>query len=106
MSSPASSSWRLTGDELSHDVTADNNAASRYFTSICYVYSADGICVLAGGNSKYTYVFIFEVPQQMLLKRFHVSFNRSLDGVLHVDEVRFYRERMVCCWNARMMNFP
>mmetsp|Transcript_27029 Transcript_27029/g.62816 ORF Transcript_27029/g.62816 Transcript_27029/m.62816 type:complete len:172 (-) Transcript_27029:10-525(-) len=59
-------------------MTSDNNAASRYFTSICY--SADGTCILAGGNSKY--VCIYEVSQQMLLKKFQVSFNRSLDGVL------------------------
>ena len=59
-------------------MTADNNAASRYFTSVCF--SADGTCVLAGGNSKY--VCIYEVSQQILLKKFQVSFNRSLDGVL------------------------
>lgn len=63
-------------------MTSDNNASSRYFTSVCY--SADGSCVLAGGNSKY--VCIYEVSQQMLLKKFQVTFNRSLDGVL--DEVR------------------
>ena len=61
--------------------TADNNASSRYFTSVCY--SADGTCLLAGGNSKY--VCIYEVSQQILLKKFQVTFNRSLDGVL--DEV-------------------
>jgi periodic tryptophan protein 2 len=59
-------------------MTSDNNAASRYFTSVCF--SADGSCVLAGGNSKY--VCIYEVSQQMLLKKFQVSFNRALDGVL------------------------
>lgn len=62
-------------------MTADNNASSRYFTSI--VYSADGTCLLAGGNSKY--VCIYEISQQILLKKFTISFNRSLDGVL--DEV-------------------
>ena len=61
--------------------TADNNASSRYFTSIAY--SADGTCLLAGGNSKY--VCIYEISQKILLKKFQVSFNRSLDGVL--DEV-------------------
>jgi hypothetical protein len=63
--------------------TADNNAASRYFTSIAY--SADGTCLLAGGNSKY--VCIYEISQQILLKKFQISFNRSLDGIL--DEVSF-----------------
>jgi periodic tryptophan protein 2 len=59
-------------------MTSDNNSASRFFTSVCF--SADGTCVLAGGNSKY--VCIYEVSQQMLLKKFQVSFNRALDGVL------------------------
>jgi periodic tryptophan protein 2 len=66
------------GRKLNDRMTSDNNASSRYFTSVCY--SADGSCILAGGNSKY--VCIYEVSQQMLLKKFQVTFNRSLDGVL------------------------
>jgi periodic tryptophan protein 2 len=75
-------------------MTADNNAASRYFTSVCY--SADGSCVLAGGNSKF--VCIYEVSQQILIKKFQVSFNRSLDGVL--DEVRTLPVRAVTVYGA------
>lgn len=71
------------GRKMNDRQTADNNASSRYFTSVCY--SADGSCILAGGNSKY--VCIYEISQQILLKKFQVTFNRSLDGVL--DEVRF-----------------
>jgi periodic tryptophan protein 2 len=59
-------------------MTSDNNASSRFFTSVCY--SADGSCVLAGGNSKY--ICIYEVSQQILVKKFQISFNRSLDGIL------------------------
>jgi len=66
------------GRKINDRMTADNNASSRYFTSIAY--SADGTCLLAGGNSKY--VCIYEISQQILLKKFQVSFNRSLDGVL------------------------
>ena len=69
------------GRKMNDRMTSDNNASSRYFTSVCY--SADGSCILAGGNSKY--VCIYEISQQMLLKKFHVTYNRSLDGVL--DEV-------------------
>jgi periodic tryptophan protein 2 len=76
------------GRKMNDRMTSDNSAASRYFTSVCY--SADGSCVLAGGNSKY--VCIYEVSQQMLLKKFQVTFNRSLDGVL--DEVRTYSIRV------------
>jgi periodic tryptophan protein 2 len=71
------------GRKMNDRMTADNNAASRYFTSISY--SADGLYILAGGNSKY--VCIYEVSQQMLLKKVQVTFNRSLDGVL--DKVRY-----------------
>ncbi|EED95425.1 WD40-repeat protein [Thalassiosira pseudonana CCMP1335] len=66
------------GRKINDRMTSDNNSSSRYFTSIAY--SADGTCLLAGGNSKY--VCIYEVSQQILLKKFQVSFNRSLDGVL------------------------
>mmetsp|Transcript_4564 Transcript_4564/g.6469 ORF Transcript_4564/g.6469 Transcript_4564/m.6469 type:complete len:933 (+) Transcript_4564:1-2799(+) len=66
------------GRKVNDRMTSDNNAASRYFTSVCY--SADGSCILAGGNSKF--VCIYEISQKILLKKFQVSFNRSLDGVL------------------------
>lgn len=69
------------GRKWNDRMTANNNAASRYFTSVCY--TADGSCILAGGNSKF--VCIYEVSQQILIKKFQVSHNRSLDGVL--DEV-------------------
>merc|ERR1711907_670211 len=70
------------GRKLNDRMASDNNASSRYFTSVCY--SADGSFILAGGNSKY--VCIYEVSQQILLKKFQVTHNRNLDGVL--DEVR------------------
>jgi len=66
------------GRKMNDRMASDNNASSRYFTSIAY--SADGSCLLAGGNSKY--VCIYEISQQILLKKFQVTFNRSLDGVL------------------------
>mmetsp|Transcript_28828 Transcript_28828/g.35138 ORF Transcript_28828/g.35138 Transcript_28828/m.35138 type:complete len:311 (+) Transcript_28828:959-1891(+) len=66
------------GRKMNDRNTADTNASSRYFTSVCY--SADGRCVLAGGNSRF--VCIYEVSQQILLKKFQVSYNRGWDGVL------------------------
>jgi periodic tryptophan protein 2 len=76
-------------------MTANNNAASRYFSSISY--SADGSYIIAGGNSKY--VCIYEVSQHILIKKFQISHNRSLDGVLDevsvfaVEDVTFTRKR-------------
>ena len=47
------------------------------FTSLCY--TADGQCLLAGGRSKF--VCIYNVPHQVLLKKFQISRNRSFDGM-------------------------
>lgn len=72
------------GRKINDRMTANNNAASRYFSSISY--SADGSYIIAGGNSKY--VCIYEVSQHILIKKFQISHNRSLDGVL--DEVSVF----------------
>jgi periodic tryptophan protein 2 len=52
-------------------------AAASFFTTVCY--SADGRCVLAGGNSKW--LCIYHVARRACIKKFPVSANRSLDGV-------------------------
>jgi len=57
--------------------TVKNSAAGKAFTSL--VYSADGRCILAGGSSKY--VCIYETKSKMLVKKFVISSNLSLDGV-------------------------
>ncbi|KFB53827.1 AGAP010693-PA-like protein [Anopheles sinensis] len=57
--------------------TAKKNLLARAFTSICY--SADGECLLAGGRSKY--VCIYNVKEAILLKKFQITQNRSLDGM-------------------------
>lgn len=51
--------------------------ASRSFTSLCY--SADGESVLAGGQSKF--VCIYNVKEQMLMKKFEISCNLSFDAM-------------------------
>jgi periodic tryptophan protein 2 len=58
--------------------TAKNNASSKYFT--CVTYSADGRCVLAGGNSRF--VCLYEISNRILLKKFQISHNMSLEGIL------------------------
>ena len=55
----------------------NNVKSSTYFTSICY--SSDGSCIIVSGNSNY--VCLYEVTQQILLKKFMITHNRSLDGV-------------------------
>lgn len=122
----------LGGRLFSDRITAKNSASGKCFTSICY--TADGTCLLAGGNSKYGRsvggglddpngmvfavlhslfvhhspcylalfllfslclsffdifislfqwaVCIYQLAQRVLLKRFCVSHNQSLDGIL------------------------
>lgn len=51
--------------------------ASRSFTSLCY--SADGESILAGGQSKF--VCIYNIKEQMLMKKFEISCNLSFDAM-------------------------
>lgn len=67
-----------SGRGASDRISAKSSEAAKCFTSLCY--SADGACILAGGKSKY--VCIYQVRQQVLLKRFCISNNLSLDGIL------------------------
>lgn len=69
----------IMGGRLKDSVrTAQNSTHSYYFTSVCY--SADGACIVAGGNCKF--VCIYEISQRILLQRFQLSANLSLDGML------------------------
>lgn len=49
----------------------------RSFTTLCY--SADGESLLAGGQSKF--VCIYNVKEQMLMKKFEISCNLSFDAM-------------------------
>ncbi|KAH9297164.1 hypothetical protein KI387_028846, partial [Taxus chinensis] len=65
---------RLMGDRR----TAANSSSGKCFTSLCY--SADGSYIIAAGRSKY--ICMYDVEEQVLLRRFQISSNLSLDGVL------------------------
>jgi periodic tryptophan protein 2 len=58
--------------------TAKSSTRGKCFTSVCY--SADGTCMLAGGLSKY--VCIYAISPRLLLRKYQLSHNRSLEGVL------------------------
>lgn len=64
------------GRNVSDKVARRNNASGAAFTSICY--SADGSCILAGGNANY--VCLYDVRERVLLKRWKLSLNVALDG--------------------------
>lgn len=68
----------ISGGRLTTDATTAENAAhSKFFTALDY--SADGTCILAGGRSKY--LCIYAVSSGVLVKKFQLSHNRSLEGV-------------------------
>ncbi|KAF8406971.1 hypothetical protein HHK36_006092 [Tetracentron sinense] len=58
--------------------SASNSSSGKCFTSLCY--SADGNYILAGGSSKY--ICMYDVADQVLLRRFQITHNLSLDGAL------------------------
>jgi periodic tryptophan protein 2 len=64
------------GRKASDRMTAANNPATKHFNTIAY--SADGTCVLAGGNSKY--ICLYDATSGSLVKKFTVSVNLSIDG--------------------------
>jgi periodic tryptophan protein 2 len=67
----------VSGGRSIHDaLTAQNNAGGKAFNSLCY--SADGTLLLAGGNSKY--VCLYDIQESILLRKFTISENLSLDG--------------------------
>ena len=73
----------ITGGAVSTDkVSAANALRSKHFTTVAY--TPDGQCVLAAGLSKYACVYA--VASGALVKKFQLSYNRSLEGV--VDNVR------------------
>ena len=58
-------------------VSRKNSAGGKCFKSLAF--SADGSCVLAGGQSKY--VCLYDVAERTLLRKYVLSSNVSLDGV-------------------------
>ncbi|XP_045109366.1 periodic tryptophan protein 2 homolog [Portunus trituberculatus] len=58
-------------------ITAKKNLQAKSFTSICY--SSDGKCLLAGGQGKN--VCIYSIDDELLIKKFEVTQNRSFDAM-------------------------
>ncbi|KAH9519862.1 U3 snoRNP protein [Bulinus truncatus] len=58
-------------------ISGKTSAEGKAFESLCY--SADGKCVLAAGRSKN--VCIYSIADQLLMKKFVISCNHSLDGM-------------------------
>lgn len=64
--------------------TAQNSASGKSFNSLAY--TADGSCVIAGGSSKY--VVIYDVKDGVMVKKYQISQNLSLDGTQEMLDSR------------------
>lgn len=64
------------GRKADDRTTAANSSSGKSFNSLCY--TADGTCLIAGGNSKH--VCLYDVRDGVLLRRYEISQNLSLDG--------------------------
>lgn len=65
------------GRKETDKITAKQSAKGKSFSTLCY--SADGQSLLAGGASKF--VCIYHIQEQILMKKFEISCNRSLDAM-------------------------
>lgn len=67
----------ISGGRRADDrVAAANNSSTKAFNSIAY--TADGSCLLGGGNSKY--VVLYDVREGVMVRKYQISDNLSLDG--------------------------
>lgn len=68
------------GRKQTDRTTADNAASGKAFNSLCY--TADGTCIIGGGTSKY--ICIYDINTKVLIKKFQISKNLSLDGTQEI----------------------
>ncbi|CAA7264355.1 unnamed protein product [Cyclocybe aegerita] len=66
------------GRKLDDRVSAANNASGKSYNSLAY--TADGRCLIAGGNSKYVVLYDVREGEGVMVKKFQISQNLSLDG--------------------------
>lgn len=68
----------ISGRHLEDRFTSKNSERSKYFTSIHY--SFDGLAIVAGGNNNS--ICLYDIFNEVLLKRFIVSRNMTLNGTM------------------------
>ena len=66
------------GRKADDRVSAANSTSGKSYNSL--TYTADGKCVLAGGNSKYVVLYDVREGEGIMLRKFQISQNLSLDG--------------------------
>lgn len=84
----------ISGGRKADDrVTAANNASGKSFNSLSY--TADGRCILAGGNSKYVVLYDVREGEGVMVKKFQISENLSLDGTQEFLDSRKMNEARI-----------
>jgi periodic tryptophan protein 2 len=76
------------GRKADDRIAAANNSSGKSFTSLAY--TADGSCIIAGGNTQY--VLIYNVRESVMIKKFQISQNLSLDGTQEFLDSRLNKE--------------
>lgn len=66
------------GRKVGDRVSAANNSSGKSYNSLAY--TADGRCLLAGGNSKYVVLYDVREGEGIMLKKYQISQNLSMDG--------------------------
>ena len=71
----------ISGGRLREErFSAKNSTRNKHFNSIAI--SPNGEFIIGGGNSKH--ICLYDMRYKLLMRRFAVTQNRSLDGVLHL----------------------
>lgn len=76
------------GRKADDRIAAANNSSGKAYNSLAY--TADGTCLIAGGNSKY--VVIYDAREGVMVKKFQISQNLSLDGTQEFLDSRLQTE--------------
>ncbi|KAF5381370.1 hypothetical protein D9615_008306 [Tricholomella constricta] len=66
------------GRKADDRVSAANSSSGKAYNSLAY--TADGRCLIAGGNSKYVVIYDVREGEGVMVKKFQISENLSLDG--------------------------
>ncbi|KAJ7108564.1 WD40-repeat-containing domain protein [Mycena epipterygia] len=66
------------GRKADDRMSAANSTSGKAYNSLAY--TADGRCILAGGNSKYVVLYDVREGEGVMVKKFQISENLSLDG--------------------------
>ncbi|KAG6817113.1 hypothetical protein H0H87_012634 [Tephrocybe sp. NHM501043] len=66
------------GRKADDRISAANSSSGKAYNSLAY--TADGRCLIAGGNSKYVVLYDVREGEGVMVKKFQISENLSLDG--------------------------